>query len=145
MRGFGIGVALVPASADKICEGLNYNQPMEDIMLIPDKASFRVCPWNKEIGLVFFREETLDGAPFDLCPRTLLMKACRELKQAYKIEVRIGIELEFTILKRVCTTTTSLLEGEGQTTWRYDPVEASSYSTSKSLLIFEEDFMEISE
>ena len=55
LRGLSIGIALMPAAMDMIVEGLNYSKPMEDIRLIPDKSSFRVCPWNKDIGLVFFR------------------------------------------------------------------------------------------
>lgn len=99
VRACSLGVALTPSAIDKVCSGLNYPNPYADVKLIPDRASYRVCPWNNKIGMTFVRMENMDGTPFDLCSRTILQKACSEMKRLYGYELRTGIEIEFNLFK----------------------------------------------
>lgn len=80
------------------------SNPYQDVRIIPDKSTYRVCPWNPTYGLCFANFENLDGTPFEMCSRSMLKRACTGLRKNYGIEMRIGIEIEFTLCKKVETT-----------------------------------------
>jgi len=69
-----------------------------DISSIPDFRSLAILPWRKNIAWVTGNLH-VDGKPWPLCPRTVLM---RQLKRAKKqgYTVNIGIEPEFMLLKK---------------------------------------------
>ena len=74
----------------------------------------------------------LDGSPFDLCPRKNLKVACEKLHQLYGYEIKVGVELEFVLLKP------SLTERSG-----YEPIETCSYSVQGPLMSLEDDWLQI--
>jgi glutamine synthetase len=80
--------------------GLSYSSPTIDLRIIPENNRFKACPWNPKAGLVMARLEYLDGAPFELCGWSYLMRVCNDLRAKFGYEVRVGIEIEFSLLKR---------------------------------------------
>lgn len=68
-----------------------------DIAAIPDPQSYTPVPFKP--GLARFAcDITIDGAPYDFCPRTILRNAnARAEKMGYRL--KMGMELEFFLLK----------------------------------------------
>ena len=80
VRGYAVATELFPSALDMVIPGLNYPNIYADIRMIPDKNSYRPCPWNSKAGMVFVKFENFDGSSFELCSRSLLKKACQDLK-----------------------------------------------------------------
>jgi glutamine synthetase len=40
--------------------------------LVPDKSTYKKCPWNPKQGIVFVDLYDLDDTPFRMCPRNIL-------------------------------------------------------------------------
>lgn len=53
IRACGIASSLFPFGGDMVVPGLNYDNVNHDIKLVADKTSYRPCPWNPKLGLVF--------------------------------------------------------------------------------------------
>lgn len=72
-----------------------------ELRVVPDKTSYRPCPWDKEghTGLVWSQLENLDGTPFELCGRSLLKSASSELRKQYGYELRVGFEFDFSLIQ----------------------------------------------
>lgn len=83
---------------DCVVEGLQFPNVYADLRFSSDKSTYKQNPFNPEIGLAFVDIKNLDGTPFELCPRTLLKRACKELLDL-GLEIKAGIEIEFTVLK----------------------------------------------
>ncbi len=68
-----------------------------DIAAIPDPQSYTPVPFKP--GLARFAcDITIDGAPYNFCPRTILKNAvARAEKMGYRL--KMGMELEFFLLK----------------------------------------------
>jgi len=68
-----------------------------DIAAIPDPESYTPVPFKP--GLARFAcDITIDGAPYNFCPRTILKNAtARAEKMGYRL--KMGMELEFFLLK----------------------------------------------
>ncbi len=68
-----------------------------DIAAIPDPESYTPVPFKA--GLARFAcDITIDGAPYNFCPRTILKNAVdRAAKMGYRL--KMGMELEFFLLK----------------------------------------------
>lgn len=121
---------MLPSHHDSIIPGLKIEPSLfTDNFLIPDLGTFRVCPWNPKIGLVFPSIFKLDRTPNVNCPRGLLRKACQELRSQYGLELRVGVEIEFILLKKDGT--------------KYEPIENGTYSTINALSLYEDDLLEI--
>lgn len=75
-------------------------QVYADIQFVPDPSSYRICPWNPKLAFVFAKFINLDGTPVEACTRTLLSKACKQLKEEFGLELKVGVELEFFLFKK---------------------------------------------
>ena len=41
-----------------------------------------------------------DDTPLELCPRTLLARVIKQLKEEFQLEIKVGCELEFQLLNK---------------------------------------------
>ncbi|MHA1991862.1 MAG: glutamine synthetase family protein [Candidatus Hodarchaeales archaeon] len=64
-----------------------------DLRLIPDLTTFRLLPWNKQIGFIICDVRSSDGSELACDPRTILKKQLGKILDiGYKSEVRPEIE-----------------------------------------------------
>ena len=73
-----------------------------DLFLHPDPATISILPWRPNTGKVvrmFCNIKYPDGTPYKKDYRTLLQKACKELKDECGVEMYIGSEVEFYLFK----------------------------------------------
>ncbi len=68
-----------------------------DQVPIPDLASLQICPWNKEIAIVF-ADLFMDDEPYPLCPRLALKRQVAVAAEA-GYAFYAGIEPEFIVLR----------------------------------------------
>ena len=72
-----------------------------DMVAMPDPTTFKILPWRphdrKEARLICDIQRP-GGTPFESCPRQILRKALRDLKQQGYL-FNVGPELEFFLLK----------------------------------------------
>ena len=78
--------------------GIPEMQGAADILMIPDRSTFRVLPWAPETGWLLCDLQYLDGRPVPLCTRTLLKKALGELS-ATGHDLMVGLEVEFHVFR----------------------------------------------
>src|SRR6476469_6030054 len=57
--------------------GLDEMTGSPNLVIVPDPATFRVLPWEPEVGWVLCDEYFTSGAPFHFSPRHLLRKQLR--------------------------------------------------------------------
>ena len=76
--------------------GQQPNDP--DLIAMPDPASFTPLPWKPGIARLAC-DLTVEGEPWPYCPRTILRRQI-ERAAALGYELKIGIELEYFLLKR---------------------------------------------
>ena len=102
-------------TADQLDEALN-NQIMfdgssirgfvrveeSDMFLAPDPSTFTIFPWRangrSKAARLICDVYSLDGNPFEGCPRNVLKKVLRELK-SYGYEYHVGPEVEFFLFE----------------------------------------------
>ena len=75
VRSNAAGSTLVPTMYDAIVPGIKIPNIFSDVIMKPDKSTFKVSPWNPKQGLVFAEILNLDGTPFSMCPRNTLKRA----------------------------------------------------------------------
>jgi len=95
--------------------------------MVIDRSSLRRSPFHKNQYIVFPRLYTPDGMPFDGCPRNQLYRALEALKKM-GIEMKIGVEIEFFILRK---------------TNGLNPLETNPESSLTSLVTLIDDFDEL--
>jgi glutamine synthetase len=78
--------------------GLDEMTGSPNLVIVPDPATFRVLPWEPEVGWVLCDEYFTSGAPFHFSPRHLLRKQLRNLQER-KMRCRIGLEVEWYLLR----------------------------------------------
>lgn len=61
----------------------SYTDYFAELQGIPDATTFRLCPWNPKFGLAFIDLVYTDGNPLELCHRTLLTRAIKQLKEEF--------------------------------------------------------------
>src|SRR5579885_2930297 len=54
--------------------GLDEMTGSPNLVIVPDPATFRVLPWEPEVGWILCDEYFLSGVPFHFSPRRLLRK-----------------------------------------------------------------------
>ncbi|HSL79415.1 MAG TPA: glutamine synthetase, partial [Pseudolabrys sp.] len=69
-----------------------------NLIIVPDPATFRVLPWEPDVGWILCDEYFVSGKPFYFSPRHLLR---RQLDRLVKrgMECRIGLEVEWYLLR----------------------------------------------
>lgn len=75
-------------------------QPVGEVRIRPDLSTFQVLPYLSGHARMLSDIETIDGQPWELCPRSLLKSFLSKLAEL-GMTIRAAFENEFTILKKV--------------------------------------------
>ena len=94
----GIGLTKAQTSVtvmDQLPRGSMF-QPVGEVRIRPDLETFRVLPYLAGHARMLADLETLDGQPWELCPRSLLKRIVNDLSERGMI-IQAAFENEFTI------------------------------------------------
>src|SRR5215469_7638279 len=78
--------------------GLEEMTGSPNLIIVPDPATFRVLPWEPDLGWVLCDEYFVSGVPFHFSPRQLLRRQLALLEQR-KLRSVIGLEVEWYLLR----------------------------------------------
>jgi glutamine synthetase len=78
--------------------GLDEMTGSPNLIIVPDPATFRVLPWQPEIGWILCDEYFTSGVPFHFSPRQLLRRQIETLERRGMRSV-VGIEVEWYLLR----------------------------------------------
>lgn len=78
-------------------------QPVGEVRIRPDLETFQVLPYLAGHARMLSDIETIDGSPWELCPRSLLKQMVQKLADRGMI-IRAAFENEFTIYQNVNDT-----------------------------------------
>ncbi|HUC48760.1 MAG TPA: glutamine synthetase family protein [Xanthobacteraceae bacterium] len=78
--------------------GLDEMTGSPNLIIVPDPATFRVLPWEPEIGWVLCDEYFVNGKSFHFSPRQLLRRQLDGIAQR-GMRYRIGLEVEWYLLR----------------------------------------------
>ncbi|MGE0063253.1 MAG: glutamine synthetase family protein [Xanthobacteraceae bacterium] len=78
--------------------GLDEMTGSPNLILVPDPATFRVLPWEPQVGWILCDEYFISGVPFHFSPRRLLKNQIAALEQA-GMRSLIGLEVEWYLLR----------------------------------------------
>ncbi len=65
-----------------------------NLIIVPDPATFRVLPWEPEVGWILCDEYFTSGVPFHFSPRQLLRKQLARLAER-NVRCVVGLEVEW--------------------------------------------------
>lgn len=90
---------LLPYYADMLVEEACQDL-VGELICIPDLDTLKQLPYNPKQAIVFvhMHSKELDPLP-TLCPRSVLQTAIRNAKEDFGLEIMVGFETEFVILK----------------------------------------------
>jgi glutamine synthetase len=77
--------------------------PVGEFRLVPDPATFVVLPYVGETACMLGTMYTLDGEPWEACPRAFLLRMLSRLRERGLV-ARIGSEHEFALARRSAGT-----------------------------------------
>jgi len=83
-RGGGMGLAEMTGSPN--------------LVLVPDPSTFRVLPWEPDVGWILCDDYFSSGQPFHFSPRHLLRRQLQRLKPR-SLQSIIGLEVEWYLLR----------------------------------------------
>src|SRR5262249_45155405 len=69
-----------------------------NLIIVPDPATFRVLPWEPDVGCILCDEYFVSGKPFYFSPRHLLRRQIERLSKR-GMESHIGLEVEWYLLR----------------------------------------------
>jgi glutamine synthetase len=72
--------------------------PVGEIRLVPDPESFAVLPYTPKSGRLLCDMVTLEGTPWDACPRSFLKRMIERARQA-GVALKAAFENEFTLAR----------------------------------------------
>jgi glutamine synthetase len=78
--------------------GLKEMTGSPDLIIVPDPATFRILPWEPEVGWILCDEYFVSGVPFHFSPRQLLRKQLARLEKRGMRNV-VGLEVEWYLLR----------------------------------------------
>jgi glutamine synthetase len=78
--------------------GLDEMTGSPNLVIVPDPATFRVLPWEPQVGWVLCDEYFTTGVPFHFSPRRGLRNQLRRLQER-GMRCRIGLEVEWYLLR----------------------------------------------
>jgi glutamine synthetase len=78
--------------------GLEEMTGSPNLIAVPDPGTFRVLPWEPNVGWILCDEYFTNGTPFHFSPRQLLRKQLDRLSER-KLRSVIGLEIEFYLVK----------------------------------------------
>ncbi|CDW76320.1 glutamine synthetase [Stylonychia lemnae] len=94
----------LPALKDATPANLSYPNPSVNLKIVPNKATYhKPGGFNHYSGMVFCNFFNKDGTIFQHCPRYQLESALNQLEIKYGLEIKVGFELEFSILNKDLT------------------------------------------
>jgi glutamine synthetase len=102
-RAAAFGCMMLPSGFDELVPGLEYPNPFVDFIFHPLSHTLRTVPWpsKAKVGFVYSQFTELDGSTYEMCGVTLLNKATERLKKEYGLELKVGIEIEFNVYRKV--------------------------------------------
>jgi len=74
--------------------------PSGEVRLVPDLAISQTSPWRRNDAMTLATFKTESGDDWNLCPRNALASALKLLKTETDLELMVGFEVEFNLLKR---------------------------------------------
>jgi glutamine synthetase len=74
--------------------------PVGEIRLMPDPTTFNVLPYSPREGRLLCDMQTLDGRPWDLCPRTFLKDMAARAEE-HGLRIEAAFEYEFYLARDV--------------------------------------------
>jgi glutamine synthetase len=77
--------------------GLDEMTGSPNLIIVPDPATFRVLPWEPDVGWVLCDQYFTSGAPFHFAPRQLLRRQIDRLA-ARGLRCMVGLEIEWYLL-----------------------------------------------
>ncbi|MBN8990040.1 MAG: glutamine synthetase [Rhizobiales bacterium] len=78
--------------------GLEEMTGSPNLIVVPDPATFRVLPWEPDVGWVLCDDYFSSGRPFHFSPRHLLRKQLARLQQR-SMRCVVGLEVEWYLLR----------------------------------------------
>ena len=97
--GIGLTVAMQSFNMlDQLVPGASFG-PVGEIRLMPDPETFAVLPYAEHSARLLCDMHTLDGAPWDACPRSFLKRMIGRAREA-GLTFQASFENEFTLARR---------------------------------------------
>ena len=97
--GIGLTVAMQSFNMlDQLVPGASFG-PVGEIRLMPDPETFAVLPYAPRSARLLCDMHTLDGAPWDACPRSFLKRMIGRAREA-GLTFQASFENEFTLARR---------------------------------------------
>jgi glutamine synthetase len=69
-----------------------------NLVIVPDPATFRVLPWEPDVGWILCDDYFSSGQPFYFSPRHLLRKQLQRLRER-SLRLVVGLEVEWYLLR----------------------------------------------
>ncbi|XP_052730962.1 protein fluG isoform X2 [Vigna angularis] len=122
-NGVGLAFAVMGFSSqmDGPAEGSGLTA-VGETRLVPDLSTLRRIPWNKKDEMVLADMCIKPGEAWEYCPRDVLRRASKILKDEFDLEMNAGFENEFILLK--------MLKREGKEEWV--PFDSSPYCSTSA-------------
>src|SRR6516165_7815721 len=77
--------------------GLDEMTGSPNLIVVPDPATFRVLPWEADVGWILCDQYFTSGVPFHFSPRQLLRKQLDRLS-THILRSMVGLEIEWYLL-----------------------------------------------
>ena len=74
-------------------------QGANDVLLVPDPATFRILPWSPHSAWLLCDVVFRDGSPIPFSSRTVLRNSVKRLAD-YGFSAKMGLEVEFNVFQR---------------------------------------------
>jgi glutamine synthetase len=78
--------------------GLDEMTGSPNLIIVPDPATFRILPWEPDVGWILCDQYFTSGVPFHFAPRQLLRKQLDRLA-ARGLRSMVGLEIEWYLLE----------------------------------------------
>ncbi|KAF9598958.1 hypothetical protein IFM89_033303 [Coptis chinensis] len=100
----GVGLTFasmgMSSSADAPADGTNLTG-VGEIRIIPDLSTKWRIPWSQQEEMVLADMQVRPGEAWEYCPRDALRRVSKVLKDKFNLEMDVGFENEFYLLKNV--------------------------------------------
>jgi glutamine synthetase len=101
--GIGLTVAMQAFSAQDELAPVPGMGPVGEMRLVPDPATFVILPFVPATGAMLVDMRTLDGAPWNACPRSFLKQQVARLEKELQGRLHAAFEAEFSLARRAET------------------------------------------
>jgi len=97
--GIGVTVAMEAMNSLDRLQSVEGMGPVGENRLVPDHDTFTILPYAPHTGALLVDQQTLDGAPADVCQRSFLKRAADRLAER-GLRLEVAFENEFTLAQR---------------------------------------------